>query len=70
MMLEKIGKMKKMGIMIYFKLDVMIFLIIVYNYDMLCEWFCELVFLLKGFKIELIDKRYDCYDIFYYEIGI
>ena len=41
-----------------------------YNYDTLCERLRESAFLLKGFKIELIDKRHDRQDIFHYETGI
>ncbi|MQR85206.1 DNA topoisomerase IV subunit B [Bacillus megaterium] len=68
--LEKIGKTKKTGTTIHFKPDATIFSTTVYNYDTLCERLRESAFLLKGFKIELIDKRHDRHDIFYYETGI
>ncbi|MCL9634806.1 DNA topoisomerase IV subunit B [Bacillus zanthoxyli] len=68
--LEKIGKTKKTGTTIHFKPDATIFSTTVYNYDTLCERLRESAFLLKGFRIELIDKRHDRQDIFHYETGI
>lgn len=70
MTFEKIGKMKEFGIIMYFKLDIMIFSIINYNYEILCERLCEFVFLLKGMKILIKDEWNDLEDVFYYEIGI
>ncbi|MEI5909255.1 DNA topoisomerase IV subunit B [Bacillus spongiae] len=68
--LEKVGKSKKTGTTIHFKPDKKIFSTITYNYDTLCERLRESAFLLKGLKIEIIDKRHDRQDVFYYENGI
>ncbi|MCM2589160.1 DNA topoisomerase IV subunit B [Rossellomorea marisflavi] len=68
--LEKIGTTKKTGTKIHFKPDPTIFSTTSYNYDTLCERLRESAFLLKGFKIEIIDERHDQRDVFLYESGI
>ncbi|WP_347318627.1 DNA topoisomerase IV subunit B [Rossellomorea sp. RS05] len=68
--LEKIGTTKKTGTKIHFKPDPLIFSTTTYNYDTLCERLRESAFLLKGFKIEIIDERHDQRDVFLYESGI
>ncbi|WP_238281115.1 DNA topoisomerase IV subunit B [Rossellomorea marisflavi] len=68
--LEKIGTTKKTGTKIHFKPDPTIFSTTTYNYDTLCERLRESAFLLKGFKIEIIDERHDQRDVFLYESGI
>ncbi|MGX1264324.1 topoisomerase-4 subunit B [Rossellomorea marisflavi] len=68
--LEKIGTTKKTGTKIHFKPDPTIFSTTTYNYDTLCERLRESAFLLKGFKIEIIDERHDQKDVFLYESGI
>lgn len=68
--LEKIGTTKKTGTKIHFKPDPTIFSTTTYNYDTLCERLRESAFLLKGFKIEIIDERHDQKDVFHYESGI
>ncbi|MDR4936856.1 DNA topoisomerase IV subunit B [Rossellomorea marisflavi] len=68
--LEKIGTTKKTGTKIHFKPDPTIFSTTTYNYDTLCERLRESAFLLKGFKIEIIDERHDQSDVFLYESGI
>lgn len=68
--LEKVGKTNQSGTMIHFKPDPTIFSVTSYNYDTLSERLRESAFLLKGFKIELIDERHDKQDVFYYENGI
>lgn len=68
--LEKIGKTNQSGTTIHFKPDPTIFSTIVYNYETLCERLRESAFLLKGFKIEIIDERHDLKDTFHFETGI
>ncbi|SFA89231.1 MULTISPECIES: DNA topoisomerase IV subunit B [unclassified Bacillus (in: firmicutes)] len=68
--LEKIGKTNQTGTTIHFKPDRSIFSVTTYNYETLCERLRESAFLLKGFKIELIDERHDARDVFHYETGI
>ena len=58
--LEKKGTTRKTGTTIHFKPDPSIFSATVYNFDTLSERLRESAFLLKGFKIELIDKRHNC----------
>ncbi|MEW9502554.1 DNA topoisomerase IV subunit B [Jeotgalibacillus marinus] len=68
--LEKKGKTKQTGTNIHFKPDTTIFSTTHFNYDTLCERLRESAFLLKGFKIEIIDERDDKRDSFQYETGI
>ncbi|MDP4170071.1 MAG: DNA topoisomerase IV subunit B [Bacillota bacterium] len=68
--LEKIGKTNQTGTTIHFKPDPTIFSTTAYNYETLCERLRESAFLLKGFKIEIIDERHDVNDVFHFESGI
>lgn len=68
--LEEVGTTRKTGTVIHFKPDPTIFSVTTYNYETLSERLREAAFLLKGLKIELIDKRNDQQDIFHYETGI
>ena len=68
--LKKIGKTKETGTKIHFKPDPTIFSVTEFNYDTLCERIRESAFLLRGLKIEIIDRRYDQRDVFQYENGI
>jgi topoisomerase IV subunit B len=68
--LEKTGKTNQSGTTIHFKPDPSIFSVTTYNYETLCERLRESAFLLKGFKIDLIDERNDVRDVFHYETGI
>jgi topoisomerase IV subunit B len=68
--LEKMGTTKHTGTTIHFKPDPTIFSAIIYSFDILSERLRESAFLLKGLKIELIDKRYDQYELYHYESGI
>lgn len=68
--LEKIGTTKQTGTTIHFKPDTTIFSTTTYNYETLSERLRESAFLLKGLKIELIDKRHDQQEVFHYENGI
>ncbi|WLD91746.1 DNA topoisomerase IV subunit B [Alkalihalobacillus sp. AL-G] len=68
--LERIGKTRKSGTVIHFKPDPQIFSTTTYNYDTLSERLREAAFLLKGMKIELIDKRNDQQDVFQFDTGI
>ncbi|MBN8251323.1 DNA topoisomerase IV subunit B [Priestia flexa] len=68
--LEKKGTTRKTGTTIHFKPDPSIFSATVYNFDTLSERLRESAFLLKGFKIELIDKRHNQHEVFHYETGI
>ncbi|MDN7240559.1 DNA topoisomerase IV subunit B [Planococcus sp. N028] len=68
--LEEIGTTKETGTLIHFLPDKTIFSATKYNYDTLSERLRESAFLLKGLKIELIDKRTEQQDLFFYETGI
>jgi topoisomerase-4 subunit B len=68
--LEKKGKTTKSGTTIHFKPDPSIFSATTYNFETLSERLRESAFLLKGFKIELIDERNDLNEVYYYETGI
>ena len=68
--LDVIGKTKQTGTTIHFKPDPSIFSATVFNYDSLSERLRESAFLLKGMKIEIIDRRYDQHDVFCYDSGI
>ncbi|MET3698976.1 DNA topoisomerase IV subunit B [Bacillus oleivorans] len=68
--LEKIGTTKKTGTSTHFKPDPAIFSTTAYQYDILSERLRESAFLLKGLKIQLIDKRENKEDTFHYENGI
>ncbi|PPA71893.1 DNA topoisomerase IV subunit B [Jeotgalibacillus proteolyticus] len=68
--LDKIGKTKHTGTLIHFKPDPTIFSVTHFNYETLSERLRESAFLLKGFKIELVDERHDKKDIFQFETGI
>ena len=68
--LEKIGTTKQSGTTTHFKPDSAIFSTTTYQYDILSERLRESAFLLKGLKIQLIDKRDQKSDSFHYENGI
>lgn len=68
--LEEIGSTKETGTLIHFLPDDTIFSSTKYNYETLCERLRESAFLLKGLKIELMDKRTDAHDTFFFETGI
>ncbi len=70
--LEKVGTTKKTGTKIHFKPDRSIFSVTTYNFETLSERLREAAFLLKGLKIELIDKRKDKEhnEVYCYETGI
>ncbi|OAS82098.1 MULTISPECIES: DNA topoisomerase IV subunit B [Metabacillus] len=68
--LEKKGKTTKTGTKIHFKPDPVIFSTTTYNFETLSERLRESAFLLKGFKIELIDERNDQNEVYHYETGI
>ncbi len=68
--LEKKGKTNKTGTRIHFKPDPTIFSTTTYNFETLSERLRESAFLLKGFKIELIDERHDRTEVYHYETGI
>jgi topoisomerase IV subunit B len=68
--LEKRGKTTKSGTTIHFKPDRSIFSATTYNFETLSERLRESAFLLKGFKIELIDERNDLNEVYHYETGI
>ncbi|PGT81331.1 DNA topoisomerase IV subunit B [Bacillus sp. AFS040349] len=68
--LEKKGKTNKTGTRIHFKPDPVMFSTTTYNFETLSERLRESAFLLKGFKIELIDERNDNSEVYHYETGI
>ncbi|WKA52647.1 DNA topoisomerase IV subunit B [Planococcus liqunii] len=68
--LEEIGSTKETGTTIHFLPDESIFSTTKYNYETLSERLCESAFLLKGLKIELIDKRTETEETFFFETGI
>lgn len=68
--LEKVGKTNQTGTTIHFKPDPTIFSTTSYNYETLCERLRESAFLLKGFKIEIIDERNDFHNVFHFDTGI
>lgn len=68
--LEKKGKTNQTGTKIHFKPDPSIFSTTTYNFETLCERLRESAFLLKGFKIEIIDERHNEHEIFHFETGI
>ncbi|WP_026561643.1 DNA topoisomerase IV subunit B [Bacillus sp. J37] len=68
--LEKKGKTNKTGTKIHFKPDPIMFSTTTYNFETLSERLRESAFLLKGFKIELIDERHDQSEVYHYETGI
>jgi len=68
--LEKKGKTNKSGTRIHFKPDHLMFSTTTYNFETLSERLRESAFLLKGFKIELIDERHDQSEVYHYETGI
>lgn len=68
--LEKKGKTNRSGTKIHFKPDPTIFSTTTYNFETLSERLRESAFLLKGFKIELIDERQDQSEVYHYETGI
>ncbi|APH05095.1 DNA topoisomerase IV subunit B [Bacillus weihaiensis] len=68
--LEKKGKTNKSGTRIHFKPDPLMFSTTTYNFETLSERLRESAFLLKGFKIELIDERHDQSEVYHYETGI
>ncbi|MBD1379353.1 DNA topoisomerase IV subunit B [Metabacillus arenae] len=68
--LEKVGKTKKTGTTIHFKPDTTMFSTTIYNFDTLSERLRESAFLLKGFKMEIIDQRDGNQETYHYENGI
>ncbi len=68
--LEKKGKAKDTGTTIHFKPDPTMFSTTVFNFDTLSERLRESAFLLKGLKIELVDKRHGVAETYHYENGI
>ncbi|WP_226665367.1 DNA topoisomerase IV subunit B [Metabacillus litoralis] len=68
--LEKKGKTNRSGTRIHFKPDPTIFSTTTYNFETLSERLRESAFLLKGFKIELIDERHNQSEVYFYETGI
>jgi topoisomerase-4 subunit B len=68
--LTKKGKTTKTGTNIHFKPDPTMFSTTTYNFETLSERLRESAFLLKGFKIELIDERNDQREVYHYETGI
>ena len=68
--LEEVGPTKETGTMIHFLPDETIFSTTKYNYETLSERLRESAFLLKGMKIDLIDKRNGQQDTFFFETGI
>ncbi|MFC7060347.1 DNA topoisomerase IV subunit B [Halobacillus seohaensis] len=68
--LEKQGKTRKSGTTIRFKPDESIFSITKYNFETLSERLREAAFLLKGFKITLIDEREGLEESYQYEDGL
>lgn len=67
---ENKGSTRKKGSIIHFKPDPIIFSSIVYNYETLSERLREAAFLLKGLKIELIDKRDNTNETYQYPDGL
>jgi topoisomerase IV subunit B len=68
--LEEVGVTRKSGTIIHFKPDATIFSVTTYNYETLSERLREAAFLLKGLRIELLDRRNDMQDVFQFETGI
>ncbi|SDN32715.1 DNA topoisomerase IV subunit B [Alkalicoccus daliensis] len=68
--LEKKGNTAKSGTELTFKPDESVFSTTVYNYETVAERLREAAFLLKGLTIELIDKRHDEREVFYFETGL
>jgi topoisomerase-4 subunit B len=68
--LAKKGKTTKTGTNIHFKPDPTMFSTTTYNFETLSERLRESAFLLKGFKIELVDERNDQREVYHYETGI
>ncbi len=68
--LKVIGETKKTGTKITFKPDPTIFSTTLYNYDTIKNRVRESSFLIKGLKMNLIDKRNKVEESFYHENGI
>lgn len=68
--LEIVGDTDDHGTKTYFKPDNEIFEELEYDYDTLAQRLRELAFLNKGIRINLVDKRSDKEEEFYYEGGI
>lgn len=68
--LENIGTTRDSGSVIHFKPDPSIFSTTTFHFDTLSERLREAAFLLKGLKIDLIDKRSNQKETFQYESGI
>jgi topoisomerase-4 subunit B len=68
--LQQTGQTRETGTTIHFRPDPTIFNTIVFNFETLSERLREAAFLLKGLKIELIDKRKNEREVFHYESGI
>ncbi len=67
---EVIGKTNKTGTVITFKPDPKIFSTVIFNYDTIKERLREGAFLIKGLRMNIIDKKNNKQESFYYENGI
>ena len=67
---EVTGKTNKTGTIITFKPDPKIFSTVIFNYDTIKERLREGAFLIKGLKMNLIDKKNNKQESFLYEHGI
>jgi topoisomerase-4 subunit B len=68
--LENIGTTRETGTTIHFKPDPSVFSTTTFHFETLSERLREAAFLLKGLKIELIDKRTSQKETYCYESGI
>ncbi len=68
--LEKKGNTRKTGTTIRFKPDSSIFSVTKYNFETLSERLREAAFLLKGFKIKLVDERDGLEETYQYNDGL
>ncbi|WP_173916396.1 DNA topoisomerase IV subunit B [Halobacillus sp. Marseille-Q1614] len=68
--LEKQGNTRKTGTTIRFKPDTTIFSVTKYNFETLSERLREAAFLLKGFKIKLVDERDGLEETYQYNDGL
>lgn len=68
--MENKGSTRKKGSIIHFKPDPVIFSSTIYNFETLSERLREAAFLLKGLKIELVDKRDSTNETYEYPDGL
>ncbi|MBM7572144.1 DNA topoisomerase IV subunit B [Aquibacillus albus] len=68
--LEKTGTTKKTGTTIHFKPDSTVFTTTTYQFEILSERLREAAFLLKGMRIDLIDKRVNEEETYQYPDGL